>query len=311
MKYDKSYSEELDECLTIYEIRELNFEEESDYDSEQDSFYCPDKDCRLEQGELSALTTVNAKKVKYKKTPHFKDTPKTIHRKSCPYTAEESDITYVDPDGSQTEGTKTTDYPIEFLLERRKYKKKNKTEGDGIEGEGEPNDITKTTGKKGGRRTKRSPNTTSIFEHIVECFLSNRHDKEKLKSMPLTIGKLSGSYNFFFKSIRYFSDREGLIYWGRVKQVRDYEYSFAIQFEDRVSNLSISAYINKSTIQNYHKQKFFTDKIRELILGGDDINCFFLGAYPVIKTIKKGDDEFKVYSVDITNLDHLLLRVID
>lgn len=310
MKYDKGYSELLDDCLTIYQIRELNFDEEVDYDSEQDNFYCPDRGCRLKQGKFSTLTTVNAKKVKYKKTPHFKDTPSTIHSDSCPYAVVASEFVYVDPNDSKIEGTKITDYPTEFLLERRKYKKKKRPESDGDQDGSGATSITKATGKKDTGGVRKSPNTTSVFEHIVECFLLNQDDKEKLKSMPLTMGKVSGNYNFFFKKIRYFRDREGLIYWGRIKQIKDYKYSFAIIFEDRVSDLTISVYINKSTIQSYHKQKYFTDKIREIISSGEDTNCFFLGAYPEIKTVKNSGAEFYVYNVEITNLDHFLLRVI-
>lgn len=311
MKYDKGYSDLLGECLTIYEVRELNFDEYSDYNSDQDRFYCPDSDCRLEKGKKSVITTVNANKVKYKKTPHFKDMPSTIHRELCPYTVDENSIVYVDPTGSKKEGMKATGYPTEFLLERMKCTKKKKPTTDGIPFDGEAKEKTKATNKKNIIGSKKSPNTTSVFEHIVECFLSSQNDREALKAMPLTISGVTATYNYFFKKISYFKDREGLIYWGCVKDIKDYTHSFGIVFEDRVSNTSIRAYISKSTIQNYRKKKYFTDKIRSLILDGDDVNCFFLGSYPELKKVKKYENEFNVYNVDIVNLDHFLLRVVE
>ncbi|CAH7015026.1 conserved hypothetical protein [Vibrio chagasii] len=311
LKYDKAYSDLFDECLTIYEVRELNFDEESDYNSEQDRFYCPDSDCRLDQGTKSVLTTVNANKIKYKKTPHFKDTPSTVHRESCPYSDDENSIVYVDPKTSKKEGTKATDYPTEFLLERKKYTKKKKPKVEGTPVESEINEKTKSTNKTSSQGNKTSPNTTSVFEHIVECFLSNQHDKEMLKAMPLTISGVTANYNYFFKKIRYFQDGQGLIYWGRVKEIKDYKYSFGIVFEDRVSNTSIKAYINKATIQSYRKKQYFTNKIRSLISDGDDVNCFFLGSYPELQNVKNGEHEFNVYNVKIVNLDHFLLRVVE
>ena len=55
MKYDKAYSELLEECLTIYEVRELNFDQENDYDSDNDFFFCPDESCRLEQKQKISI----------------------------------------------------------------------------------------------------------------------------------------------------------------------------------------------------------------------------------------------------------------
>lgn len=311
MKYDKAYSELFEECLTIYEVRELNFDENSDYNSDQDNFYCPDNQCRLMKDKQAVLTTVNANKVKYKKTPHFKDTPSTVHIKSCPYLADESSIVYVDPKSAKEEGTKTTEFPIVFLLERKKYSKKEKSETNDFLVEDDPKLKEKTRSTTGVQGGKKSPNTTSVFEHIVEGFLSKRNNNESLKDMPLSIGGVTANYNYFFKKIRFFQDREGLIYWGRVKKIKDYVHSFSIEFEDRVSNIKITAYLDKNTIQNYYKKKYFTDKLRSLISEGDKVDCFFLGAYPKLKKVNAGEKEFDVYNIDITNLDHFLLRVIE
>jgi hypothetical protein len=311
LKYDRAYSSEYDKCLTIYEIRELNFDEEVDYNSEDDEFFCPDDDCRLNTEMNPVLTTVNANKVTYKKTPHFKDIPSTTHRLHCPYGETIKESENIDGKSSYEEGFKTTDFPTVFLLERKKYTKKSKSKDETVDSINKTIESQKSTGKLDNTESKKSPNTTSVFEHIVECFLSNQHDKDKLKSMPLTISDVTANYNFFFKNIRYFQDREGLIYWGRIKNIKDYKYSFAITFADQVSNTQITAYINKSTIDNYRKKRYFTEKIRSLNLQNDDFNCFFFGAYPEIKHVEHGDKSFDVYNIDINNLDHFLLRLID
>ena len=320
LKYDKAYSELFEEFLTIYEVRELNFDEESYYDSDSDRFFCPDELCRSEQKQKSVLTTVNAKKIVYKKTPHFKDIPSTQHRKACPYLSDGSNHVNIETNSSHAEGVKETDFPTEFILERKKYTKKKKT-GEIKETQSKSNEIIKTNSENKIEKNtnKKSPNRTSVFEHIVECYFSNSNDKELLKTMPLTIGGLKINYNFFFKQILYFQDREGLIYWGKVKKITDYKYSFSITFEKKVSGKSISAYINKNTVESYRKKNYFLDFIRNVIEQKEEVNCFFLGAYPVLKTIttQKKDNtgkiekiEFEVFNIEIINLDHFLLRSI-
>lgn len=312
MKYDKAYSELLEECLTIYEVRELNFDQENDYDSDNDFFFCPDESCRLEQKQKSVLTTVNAKKVVYIKTPHFKDIPSTLHEKECPYISYESKQMSLDSKSTHTEGIKETDFPTEFILKRKKYTKKARV-GDIFE---EKNTLDKVNTSKSKNKTekntsKKSSNRTSIFEHIVECYFSNLNDKELLKKMPLAINGLNKNYNSFFKQIKYFEDGEGLIYWGKVKKIKDYKYSFSITFEDQVSDKSISIYINKSTIDDYRKKNYFLDFIRDVISQEGEFNCFFLGAYPELKTVKNKESSFEVFNINITNLDHFLLRSIN
>lgn len=309
MKFDKAYSKTLDDCVTIYELRDLIFSEDGDYELSSDLFLCPNHKGRLEVDNLCALTTFNARSKKYKKTPHFKDKKSTKHWEFCPYDSPEKDIIDRDPETSHDEGIKYTNHPSEFLLERKKYVRKKKRDD---EGTGDPADSVqkiKPRKKTGDSDTKSSPNKTSIFEHIVESFVANKHDRSALKAMPLTIGDLRANYNFFFKQIRYFEDREGLIYWGRVKQIKDYKFSFSVIFEDRVSGHSISAYIPKASIADYYKRTYFEEKIREFIDLDEDIDCFFLSAYPHLKTVQHNGKEFEVYDIEINNLNHFMLRI--
>jgi len=46
MKFDTAYSLSLDDKLSIYDVRELNFDETDAYDSDTDRFLCPNDTCR-------------------------------------------------------------------------------------------------------------------------------------------------------------------------------------------------------------------------------------------------------------------------
>ena len=80
MKFDTAYSLSLDDKLSIYDVRELNFDETDAYDSDQDSFLCPNAECRAAFEAGNVLSTFNAKNVNYRRTPHFKNTPGKIGR---------------------------------------------------------------------------------------------------------------------------------------------------------------------------------------------------------------------------------------
>jgi hypothetical protein len=76
-----------------------------------------------------------------------------------------------------------------------------------------------------------APDKTSVFAHPVECFVSNFAGKDTLKRMPLKIGEHTASYGAFFKKIEYLQDNKGLIYWGKIKEIKDDTQSFRIDFE--------------------------------------------------------------------------------
>lgn len=308
MKYDEAYCSLLKDKLTIYDVRDLNFDETDEYDSDDSMFFCPDDECRNELGEKSKLAVVNAKKRKYIKTPHFKDTPNTEHRNRCPYSNPAQLTVSEDPESTYTEGVKEHHFPTEFIPIRKRYTKKIEKE----KPEGHCDQSVATSKPKPQSNTSRgkSTNRTSVLEHIVECYVSNKEDKDTLKSMPLTIGNLKLNYWSFFKQIRYFQDREGLIYWGKVKQIKDYEFSFRIDFSDWANDKSVCLYIKKSVIDSYRKKRIFLEEIRELIKDSGKKYCFFYGAYPQLKKIENSEGEFEVYNAEIENLEHLLIRTI-
>lgn len=308
MKYDEAYCSLLKDKLTIYEVRDLNFDETDEYDSDDTTFFCPDDECRDEVGEKSKLAVVNAKKRKYIKTPHFKDTPNTEHREACPYGSPAQISVSEDPESTNIEGVKEHHFPTEFIPVRKRYTKKVGKEKS--EGHCDHSEIISKPKPQSNTSRGKSSNRTSVLEHIVECYLSNRDDKDTLKSMPLAIGDLRLNYWSFFKKIRYFQDREGLIYWGRIKVIKDYKFSFRVDFLGLANNKAVCLYIKKSVIDSYRKKRVFLEEIRELIKDNDEKYAFFYGAYPQLKKIETGGSEFEVYNAEIENLDHLLVRAI-
>src|SRR6185295_5626305 len=85
MKFDLAYCLSLNDKLSIYDVRDLNFDETMDFDSAREHFQCPNDACRLAFDAANELGTFNAKNVNYVRTPHFKNLPGTRHVEGCPY----------------------------------------------------------------------------------------------------------------------------------------------------------------------------------------------------------------------------------
>ena len=181
-----------------------------------------------------------------------------------------------------------------------------------------PQDSAKTPSPRSGESVSLSdttPDKTSVFAHPVECFVSNIDDKEKLKRMPLKIGEHTATYAAFFKKIEYLQDNKGLIYWGKVKAIKDYTSSFRIDFEKKVwldkKPYSVNVYLSKKLIENYRKRKAFLEQIRAAADSERALYCFFYGVTPDLKQVpskKNPEQTFGVFSANIENLDHLIIR---
>jgi hypothetical protein len=160
-----------------------------------------------------------------------------------------------------------------------------------------------------------------VFAHPVECFVSNFADKELLKRMPLKIGEHTAPYGSFFKKIEYLTDNKGLIYWGKIKEIKDYTQSFRIDFEQKVwfkqadeakkKPYSVNVYLSKKLIDNYRKRKAFLEEIKHAIDSDKALFCFFYGVTPELKQVpskKNPEQTFGVFSANIENLDHFIVR---
>ncbi len=309
MKFDTAYSLSLDEKLSIYDVRDLNFDETADFDSDKDRFLCPNDECRAAFDVDNALSTFNAKNVNYQRTPHFKNKTGTRHIDGCRYAS-----THKAASG-ESDDEREDSFPSEFVLTRRQYERNAAVAS--VEGK-TPQDPTKAPSSRSSAAhtaSESTPDKTSVFAHPVECYVSNIDDKDKLKSMPLKIGDHTATYWAFFKKIEYLQDNKGLIYWGKIKAIKDYTSSFRIDFEKKVwldkKPYSVNVYLSKKLIENYRKRKAFLEQIKAAADSDQPLYCFFYGVTPELKQVpskKNPEQTFGVFSVNIENLDHLIIR---
>lgn len=312
MKFDNAYCLSLDEKLSIYDVRDLNFDETVSFDSDQERFLCPDDACRAALGPDNLLGTYNAQNVRFKKTPHFKDRPSTRHLPECRYYSADKAAS-----SPETQSEREDSFPVELLLTRRTYNHRLTIPAV------EPGAITPalpepeavTHAPKVASAPKASANRTTVFAHPVECFVSNQGDKERLKAQPLKIADQQLTYWSFFKKVEYSQDKPGLIYWGKIKTIKAYKTSFSIQFDKPIwvdkKRYPVNVYLSKNLIENYRQRRVFLEEIQHAMEHNEDLYCFFYGVTPQLKEVPSKthpEQTFSVFSCEIENLDHFLIR---
>ncbi|WP_405121442.1 hypothetical protein [Pseudomonas petroselini] len=309
MKFDTAYSLSLDDKLSIYDVRDLNFDETADFDSDKDSFLCPNEACRAAFDTGNTLSTFNAKNVNYQRTPHFKNKTSTQHIDGCRYASTHKTAT------GEGDDEREDNFPSEFVLTRRQYERKAPLAGAEGSAPREPAKAPSNRSSSPHSAHDTTPDKTSVFAHPVECYVSNIDDKDKLKAMPLKIGDHTATYWTFFKKIEYLQDNKGLIYWGKIKAIKDYTKSFRIDFEKKVwldkKPYSVNVYLSKKLIDTYRKRKAFLEQIKAAVDSDRALYCFFYGVTPALKHVpstKNPEQTFGVFSANIENLDHLIIR---
>ncbi|KQN56199.1 hypothetical protein ASE98_01860 [Pseudomonas sp. Leaf48] len=315
MKFDLAYCLSLDEKLSIYDVRDLNFDETMAFDSAKEHFQCPNDACRLVFDVANELGTFNAKNVNYVRTPHFKNLPSTRHVEGCPYVSLRAPASGKEADDAETADSREEHFPSELLLTRRAYVRKPSQPAAAADMQRDEPAIPSANSDTGHPAHPSAPDKTSIFAHPVECFVSNFEDKDLLKRMPLKVGEHTAPYASFFKKIEYLQDNKGLIYWGKIKQIKDYTQSFRIDFEKKVwfekKPYSVNVYLNKKLIDTYRKRKAFLEEIKHAVDSGRELYCFFYGVTPELKQVpskKNPEQTFGVFSANIENLDHFIVR---
>ncbi|MEA9987307.1 hypothetical protein QN404_00180 [Pseudomonas sp. RTS1] len=309
MKFDTAYSLSLDDKVSIYDIRDLNFDESTGFDSDKDSFLCPNDACRAAFDSTNALSTFNAKNVNYQRTPHFKNKPGTRHIDGCRYAGSHKSAT------GESDDEREENFPSEFVLTRRLYEPRTLVVGTAGSVLQEPTKAPANRATTSSGSNDSIPDKTSVFAHPVECYVSNIDDKDKLKAMPLKIGEHAATYWAFFKKIEYLQDNQGLIYWGKIKTIKDYTSSFRIDFEKKVwldrKPYSVNVYLSKKLIENYRKRTAFLEQIKAAASSERSLYCFFYGVTPQLVQVpsqKNPEQTFGVFSARIENLDHLIIR---
>src|SRR3546814_18208746 len=99
MKFDTAYCLSLDDKLSIYDVRDLNFDETVAFDSAKEQFQCPNDACRAAFDAANVLGTFNAKNVNYVRPPHFTNIPSTRHIEGCPFVCLSNDASVLAEDG--------------------------------------------------------------------------------------------------------------------------------------------------------------------------------------------------------------------
>jgi hypothetical protein len=315
MKFDLVYCLSLDTKLSIYDVRDLNFDETMAFDSAKENFQCPNDACRSAFDAANGLGTFNAKNVNYVRTPHFKNLPSTRHVEGCPYVSLKAPASDVEIDAAESDDSREEHFPSELLLTRRQYVRKPSSPAGAEEILRDTSLAPSSTSNVEPPAQDSSPDKTSVFAHPVECFVSNFEDKELLKRMPLKIGEHTAPYASFFKKIEYLQDNKGLIYWGKIKEIKDYTQSFRIDFEKKVwfekKPYSVNVYLSKKLVDTYRKRKAFLEEIKHAIESERELYCFFYGVTPELKQVsskKNPEKKFGVFSADIENLDHFIIR---
>ncbi|WP_085717142.1 hypothetical protein [Pseudomonas sp. B28(2017)] len=313
MKFDLAYCLSLNDKLSIYDVRDLNFDETMDFDSAREHFQCPNDACRLAFDTSNELGTFNARNVNYVRTPHFKNLPGTRHVEGCPYASLKTPASGMED--AETDDSREEHFPSELLLTRREYVRKPSSPKVAADGRREESLTPSAPGNVEQPGRESAPDKTSVFAHPVECFVSNFDDKDLLKRVPLKIGEHTAPYGSFFKKIEYLQDNKGLIYWGKVKEIKDYTQSFRIDFEKKVwfekKPYSVNVYLSKKLIDSYRKRKAFLEEIKHAIESGRELYCFFYGVQPALKQVpskKNPEQTFGVFSANIENLDHFIVR---
>lgn len=321
MKFDLAYCLSLDDKLSIYDVRDLNFDETMEFDSAKEHFQCPNDACRLSFDAANVLGTFNAKNVNYVRTPHFKNMPSTRHVADCPYVSLKTPASGLETDGAESDDGREEHFPSELLLTRREYVRKPASPAVAADVLRDAPTLTSASSNVEQPSRESAPDKTSVFAHPVECFVSNFADKELLKRMPLKIGEHTAPYGSFFKKIEYLQDNKGLIYWGKIKEIKDYTQSFRIDFEQKVwfkqpdeakkKPYSVNVYLSKKLIDNYRKRKAFLEEIKHAVDSDAELYCFFYGVTPELKQVpskKNPEQTFGVFSANIENLDHFIIR---
>jgi len=151
---------------------------------------------------------------------------------------------------------------------------------------------------------------TPFFEKIIDAY--EEYDADILKKHNLTIGLKTKKYFYFFKKVEYFEDEKGLIYFGKVKNLKKYGKNYRIDFTrwawiDK-KRVPISIYLESELIEKYNKNAQFLKILKYLTNFKGDIMCYFFGAYPEMKYIENGNKSFHALNVQIENLDHIVFK---
>lgn len=303
IKIDKAYCRETDSVVSIYQVRDLHFDEDKPFHAKHSTYECADEDCQV------PLVGVNNTKVKFKLAPHFRVKKGNEHSLACDFQKTKQSVKSISGVGRERE-LKDSEFPNILHLETKPI----------THGTGKPRKRREVTGSSeaptclNSGKVNGGAHETNSLEHVVETWLE--HGKEKLSRVPLTINSQTWWYPNAFKPITWFyRDSPGRIYWGHVKQLKKYKQDYAITFVEKPyyqeKNRQVGIYIKEDQILGYRKRRLFRRYIDQLVgCKVGEVKCYFVGAYPKLKeeSIESGEHSFRPLEVHLSSLDHIVLR---
>lgn len=300
MKFSKAYCKKLNKSISPYEAREHYFDEGSKLYQKELKFKCEDTSCGVDLVAVNIYNTIRAKKAS-----HYRTRPKTKHTNECCFFVEEKEISGRADEAKKSEKFRRLKFPSEFLLERPEVIDDGKKVRIIEEFTGGNADVVRNTKQVKNQNNQEAKLKTSCLDHLVDCFLMGK--KTDLESSRLTIGNKTRYFKKLFKKIEYFQDEEGLIYYGKIKELKKYGNNYSITFRGWVNfegkSRSVGIYLEEKIIKNYRKHKMLLDQLHDMSDSKEDMLCFFVGAYPRIDK----NVSFEPLKVEITNLDHISL----
>ncbi len=307
MTFDKAYCKELDANITAYKARRSYFSQ--DNEKLKYHFCCPDENCNVE------LTAVNIYTVgKFKHRPHFRTKRNAEHTKDCEIIQEIENNKSSKGDGTHSgHANKSSSFPEEFVLKREKRETDQKAPKEFDDDyDIEPRESKRSENTKNNNDSK--PHKTSYLENVVDSY-EEMSDTMK-KSNFIVLNGIKRSYKNAFKLIKYCEDGEDFIFYGDIKPVVKYGKNYSISFKDKIwfngKYYYASMYLTEDLINSYRLNRLFKASINEFANLKDNFKsakCYFVGAYPEIETVPKKDGTtFDILKIEISNLDHLVIK---
>lgn len=306
MKFGRAYCVERDDLVSPYTARAIYTDEDDLHCGVELTFKCEDPICRAN------LTPVGIYMLrKSKRALHFRT--RDEHTVNCSFLKlASSEISQSGGRQGDGDAYKPTIFPTELDLNPPKSRSVSGTKSSVDSGD----DDASSAGGGGlyrGDGKRRTSTRTLHLDHIVDCFLSGDEAGKKGK---LTVAGKTKQFGRFFKRIRYFTDEEGLIYYGSVDRLIIYpgqgiglRFADSVWVEDR--SYRVWVYVPQDVLDASRKKINFLKEVAELqkaVEAKEEVIAFFVGVYPVKTAVEIKDREpFDVYRAEVASVNHLSL----
>ena len=305
MTFETAYCQDLCANVSAYKARREFFAQGDD--NLRFTFCCPDEKCGV---EFTAVNIYTVAKTKHR--PHFRTWPNKKHSQECDIVKKDTNVIDADSGIGRGHGIKSSAYPSKLLLVRPpKEATSNASKYSEFDDEFDVEVRQKNYGHSNNK--KGAPHTTSYLENIVDSY--EKMTNTELTNCCIELNGENRTYAKTFKKIAYFEDGKNFIFYGDIEPIKEYGKNYAITFKDKAwfnkKAYRVTIYITEELISKYRLRRLFRFSIGTLAKLGKEFKsatCYFAGAYPELKTVNHRSGSFDVLSVDVTNLDHFVVK---